>query len=297
MNHPGIYDEIEILPVALLQQQRPLVNELRKLADSLKLDFGWHYLLDLVWIISRLGTVRGKRIIDAGAGTGVIQWYLAEKGAEVISVDRASRANLPLRFRQRFKVRGLRQSPIPDLNTPRQTVKNGLSGSPGGFATQAREITRSLSPQRATGAVVIYNQDLQNLADIADASVDTVVSVSALEHNPRENLPNVVKELGRVIKPGGALVATLGAARDLDWFHEPSSGWCYSEASLRRIFDLPASAPANYDRYDELFQSLRNCAELRDNLARFYFTSGNNGMPWGKWDPQYQPVGVCKLIR
>ena len=38
-------------------------------------------------------------------------------------------------------------------------------------------------------------------------------------------------------------------------------------------------------------------AELRDNLASFYFRSGDNGMPWGKWDPQYQPVGVCKVKR
>ena len=30
-------------------------------------------------------------------------------------------------------------------------------------------------------------------------------------------------------------------------------------------------------------------------LAAFYARSGDNGMPWGKWDPQYQPVGVCKV--
>ena len=34
---------------------------------------------------------------------------------------------------------------------------------------------------------------------------------------------------------------------------------------------------------------------VRDNLARFYFQSGDNGMPWGKWDPQYQSVGVRKI--
>jgi len=40
---------------------------------------------------------------------------------------------------------------------------------------------------------------------------------------------------------------------------------------------------------------LVTCQELRDHLAEFYFLSGDNGMPWGKWDPQYQPVGVCKV--
>ena len=90
-------------------------------------------------------------------------------------------------------------------------------------------------------------------------------------------------------------IATLGAAKEQDWFHEPSKGWCYTEATLRDIFDLPADCPSNYDRYDELFKSLRNCSELRDNLADFYFKSGNNGMPWGIWDPKYQPVGMVKV--
>ena len=86
-------EKIEILPVTLLDQQRDTVTELKQLARSLRLDFGWHYLLDLTWIITQLGPVDGKRILDAGAGTGVLQWYLADHGAHVISVDRFSRAS------------------------------------------------------------------------------------------------------------------------------------------------------------------------------------------------------------
>ncbi len=129
---------------------------------------------------------------------------------------------------------------------------------------------------------------------IADNTVDTVVAVSSLEHNTPDGLSAVVSELMRVLKPGGLLLATLGATRDRDWFHEPSQGWCYTEASLRSLFRLPPGAPSNYAQYDDLFSDLRNCDELRLNLADFYFRSGNNGMPWGKWDPQYQSVGVCK---
>jgi hypothetical protein len=44
-------------------------------------------------------------------------------------------------------------------------------------------------------------------------------------------------------------------------------------------------------------EKLRACTELRENLASFYFRSGENGMPWGKWDPQYQSVGVLKVKR
>jgi ubiquinone/menaquinone biosynthesis C-methylase UbiE len=105
----------------------------------------------------------------------------------------------------------------------------------------------------------------------------------------------VVQELMRVLKPGGVLLATLTAGKDQDWWHEASSGWCYTDHTLRQLFDLPLDAPSNYGRYDELFAALKDCAELRDNLASFYFRSEDKGMPGGVWDPQYQPVGVCKV--
>ncbi len=121
------------------------------------------------------------------------------------------------------------------------------------------------------------------------------MAVSALEHNTPEGLQQVVVELMRVLKPGGKLIATLCAAPDQDRWHAASSGWCYTDASLRRLFFLPPETPSNYGHYDELFSALVSCTELRDHLAAFYFRSGDNGMPWGKWDPQYIPVGVCKI--
>ena len=290
-----LQEKIEILSVDLLDQHRPLVTALRKLAHTLRLDFGWHYLLDLTWIINRLGITKGKCILDAGAGTGVLQWYLADRGAEVLSVDRMSRANLPLRFRSRFRVTGLRTQ---DLTPSYQVFRDNFSRSVNFRAkmtSQARDLISVAEPRRTSGRVVIYNQDLKSLREIQEDSLDAVVAVSALEHNPPEDLNIVVKELMRVLKPGGVLLATLGAARDQDWYHRPSSGWCYTDASLRSYFDLPANVPSNYSLYDELFESLRGCTELRTNLARFYFQSGDNGMPWGIWDPKYQTVGVCKI--
>jgi len=288
-------ENIKILPVSLLDDNRAKVGKLKQLARQLGLEFGWHYLLDLTWIIQQLGPVKGKRIMDAGAGTGIMQWYLAEEGAQVLSVDRASRANLPLRFRRRYRVSGLRKQ---DLLPFRRTIRSSLLGTgklKARLASQRRDLISLGSRQRAYGQVTIYNQDLKNLAEIPDNSLDAVVAVSALEHNSPNDLPQVVGELLRVLKPGAPLLATLGAAPGVDWFHIPSQGWCYTDASLRRCFQLAPETPSNYASYDELFTSLRDCAELRDNLARFYFQSGENGMPWGKWDPQYQPVGVNKI--
>jgi SAM-dependent methyltransferase len=135
-----------------------------------------------------------------------------------------------------------------------------------------------------SGQVIIYNQDLTDLVDIQDKSVDAIVAVSSLEHNSPENLEQVVSELQRVLKPGRPMYATLACAKDKDWYHESSQGWCYNEQTLRRIFDLKDDIPTNFDH-----------KELKEDLASFYFRSGDNGMPWGKWDPQYQPVGICKI--
>lgn len=293
-------EKIEILPVALLEQNRLLVAELKQLADSLNLEFGWHYLLDLCWIINQLGEVGGKAVMDAGAGVGTLQWHLASHGARVISVDRDSRAHLPARLRQRFHVQGLRGGGQTDLFPwPQATARNlrQLPGLKPRMAFLGRELASLLTPSRIPGEVMIYNQDLNDLRDLPDGSLDAVASLSALEHNSPEAVGEVVQELLRVLKPGGLLVATLGAAKEADWFHAPSKGWCYTEASLRRIFDLEESVPSNYDDYDAHFAALRDCAELRDNLASFYYRSGDNGMPWGIWDPQYQSVGVCKQKR
>ncbi|OGO28918.1 MAG: hypothetical protein A2Z16_04925 [Chloroflexi bacterium RBG_16_54_18] len=300
-NAPSSEDCIEILPVDLLDHHRPLVENLKDFSRSVGVELGWHYLLDLVWIITRLDLLTNKNLLDAGAGTGVLQWFLAQQGANVTSVDRMSRAALPLRFRRRFRVQGLRTE---DLLPARQVFLAGFRRGSTGTAQkgglrrltlQLRELAGYYFSNPVKGCVRIYNQDLSNLEDIQTGSIDMVLAVSALEHNSRASLRIVVKELMRVLKPGGRLIATLVAGKNEDIWHVPSQAWCYTDKTLKQIFDLPEATPSNYSQYDSLFASLRDCGELRDGLAKFYFKSGTSGMPWGKWDPQYQPVGVCKI--
>lgn len=292
-------DKIELLSVELLEAHRPLTEQLKKMSAELFIELGWHYLLDLIWIINQLGEVQGKKILDAGAGIGLLQWYLAERGADVISVDRQNRAFLPLQLRARFPVQGLREKDLAPLFAVLFAPGDEQIPFFRRLAAKTAQMYRSayclLRRQYVHGRVIIYNQDLCNLEEIAGNSIDVVVAVSALEHNPPEKLPLIVNELMRVLKPEGALLATLTAAHKEDWFHKPSQGWCYTEATLRNLFGLDVEAQSNYDEYEALMMLLRENAELRDHLASFYFKSGDNGMPWGKWDPQYQPVGIRKI--
>jgi SAM-dependent methyltransferase len=236
-------------------------------------------------------------VLDAGAGLGLSQWYLAEHGAKVYSVDRLSRAGLPLYLRKRYSVTGVRVRdllPVPQFLDPfnrsvgaRERVRNVLRS--------LKSILLRLPPGRAPGEVRIYNQDLAHLAGIPDGSVDWLVSVSSLEHNAPQDLGAVIDELFRVLKPGGALVATLAAAKEKDWLHVPSASWCYTDETLIQLFKLAPDVPSNFGRFDELMKSVHACKELRRSLSYHYFLSGKNGMPWGKWNPVYLPVGVVKV--
>ena len=292
-------DKIEIFDSEILNIYQPLVDDFNALSRELHIGLGWHYLLDLSWTAQQLNPTQGMYVLDAGAGMGVMQWWLAEQGVDVISADRQTRRNLPISFRQRYRIQNMRKEDLgsklnlydvlPSLSPLRWHLY------PQKLITSIRHLRYKPEIDSVRGTVYIYNHDLKSMTDIPDESVDAIVSISALEHNLPDELKDCVTELMRVLKPGGKLIATMAAAKEEDWFHEPSKGWCYTEATLREIFDLPSDCPSNYDRCDELFESLRNCSELRNNLADFYFRSGNNGMPWGIWDPKYQPVGVVKI--
>lgn len=292
-------DKIEILSVDLLEEQPDLVREFRDIASRYGLELGWHYALDLAWIASHLGDPRGMQIMDAGAGTGVMQWWLAGKGAEVVSVDRIDRRDLSCRFRLAYNVRSL--SPR-DLHPVWRLIPYRLAdlSNPLGYRLRGAlraVVTNFIIPfsPKAAGHITFYRQDLARLTAIPDDNFDAIVSVSALEHNRPDELEQMVNEITRVLKPGGVILATLVAARGEDWLHEPSGGWCYSDQNLRRVFKLSQDAQSNYEEYDILFSKLYACDDLRENLPSEVFESGDNGMPWGIWDPKYQPVGVLKV--
>ena len=286
-----VHDRIEILPSSLTSSHRAEAERFRRLAGELDVGYGWHYLLDFVWASTQLRAVRGTRLLDAGAGWGVMQWWLADEGADVVSVDLESRAHIEDRFRRWCRLAGVREGDYGRRPLPR---------APRNPMRWPRYAARLLPPSRDAGyshrgSVVFYTSDLRAMPDIASESVDAVVSISALEHIDQGDLTACVGELLRVLKPGGLLVATVGASSGDDWYHEPSKGWCFSEASLRRIFRLADGAPSNFDRYDDLMRQLRENEYLKSNLHPMYFATGDSGMPWGQWNPQYQSVGVVKV--
>ena len=111
--------ELRLLSVDLLAQEASLVREFRGKAQKLGLGLGWHYLLDLSWAARRLRPRAPMWVLEAGAGFGLMQWWLADRGANVLSVDRGRRCDLPLRLRARHSVVGWRDGDLGPLPTLR----------------------------------------------------------------------------------------------------------------------------------------------------------------------------------
>jgi len=111
---------------------------------------------------------------------------------------------------------------------------------------------------------VVGTADLRRLP-LEPGSVDGVVSISALEHNDVAALGEIVDVLFKAIRPGGALLATVGGARDGDWFHESSHGWCMTEANASQR--LPSRLGRSV-QLRALERAFREAAELGEAARR-----------------------------
>lgn len=320
-------EKIEILSEEFFESHRNEMEIVEQFQSRFSPVLGWHYLLDLAWILREIRSCLqpGALILDAGAGSGILQLILAELGYNVISADFVGR-EFSQEYLKRYK--GI----IHHLNSQRSSMGNRYTrhiasvynrekrgilaqlsrlGTRIGLGSGSLDAvhTHRFTPQmleRAPlfqgdasnncGRIFLYRCDLKQMPLIPDGYVDAVVSLSALEHNQHDSVESCVAELVRVVKISGRLVITVSASQSEDWFHEPSKGWCYSETSLKRLFQLPEKVTSNFYRKNELYEKLKSeNSELRTRLAPAYFESGDNGMPWGRWNPVYQPVGIVKI--
>ena len=279
------------------------------LRDTGRAKVGWHYFVDLAWIYSRVKDLqKGANILDAGGGSGPTQFLLAELGFNVTNIDLFHREpSAPMRKRYGMEVRSL-PSFSPTMYSDQVENWGGWSALGRlkrriGSTRLVKDIRGALSGRRhdiwrviaglegaEIGKLTLLRGNLRSVPEVASNSFDAVVSLSSLEHVPSEHLSEVVSEISRLLKPGGRwMVTTSGTERADTWFHEPSKGNCFSEAGLLDYFGAEKHGEQNPE---QILRHYRDSAYLQENLAGFYRKSGNSGMPWGKWNPTYIPVGI-----
>lgn len=272
-------------------------------------ELGWHYITDIVWMYQRFkGWNQDFKILDAGGGGGPIQYLLAEMGFNVTNID-LHLPPVPRCFRSRYRTT---RSTLPSFkptnynefleNFPAIRLRNRLIEwmrqswlfqiAKSSFYNRVHDKWRADSgtqlPKPGELQWVVGN--LCHMPEIASGTFDAVVSMSAWEHIPSNLLPTALQEIRRVLKPDAQWAVTTSATDSAETiYHEPSLSQCFSEDDLKRLF---AAGPANSQRPTSILQKYQNCTYLQTHLASFYKSSGKNGMPWGKWDPQYIPVGL-----
>jgi SAM-dependent methyltransferase len=273
---------------------------------------GWHYIIDLTWIYAHARRwPAGLRVLDAGGGRGPAQFLLAEMGFDVTNIDLmhtppgiafqrryglaaevlASHVATPysrhvLAFGSLWRVvRSARKSLLEsamlrESTARRYAVRHERWRAAHGFTT------------RPVGHIRWLAGNLCAMPELASGSFDAVVSLSALEHIPGEHLPAAISEIERVVRPGGKwAVTTSGTERAGTWYHVPSQGYCFSQDDLGRLF---GARPLNDASPADILGKYRDSRYLKENLAFQYRLSGKNGMPWGRWNPSYVPVGLAR---
>jgi ubiquinone/menaquinone biosynthesis C-methylase UbiE/predicted O-methyltransferase YrrM len=290
-------DKIEILSIDIVDEYKELADLIYTLGSNLQIGMGWHYILDIVWIVKNIKDLpKGSLVLDAGGGNGLLQFVLASLGYKIISVDFSPRIP-PQICKMNWDIVEI-DSGIDFDNEYIRHLKENFTAAKKTDQSPINELSiadfENILNQNKK--IIYYRSDFTNMELIKDGSIDCIVSLSALEHNNPESIKDAVREFNRVLKPNSRMLITVSAADKEDWFHEESKGWCFTEKSIVDQFGFE-DYESNYNLYADLFDKLRDGKGLRENLAPFYFKSANNGMPWGIWNPKYQPVGIIKVKR
>lgn len=129
-----------------------------------------------------LGDLGGRLVLDAGCGGGLVARGLVEAGAVVVGLDQSAHS----------------------LQVARRAVAAVAAGSSGGAAAGVGSPGSGRPAAGAAGAGRFHaaGGQLERLP-LADGVFDAVVAPDVLEHVP--DLPAVVRELSRVLAPGGSL--------------------------------------------------------------------------------------------
>lgn len=271
---------------------------------------GWHYITDIVWIYSKLKDwPRDLRILDAGGGHGPLQFLLTEMGFEVVNIDLLL-GKPSIEYHRRY---GTSVTTLPSFSST--SYLDYLSAR--SFGRSFKEMVRRCifyglyKRHVADKYVRVHNKwrssvgfdnrpvgklewvigNLCHMPEIESHRFDAIVSLSSIEHIPFEKLQAAICELNRVSRESAKwALTTSGTEKRTTWFHKESQGHCFSVSDIERIFD---AHPIRNQEPLQILDKYRRCDYLRRNVARFYRSSGANGLPWGVWDPKYIPIGIC----
>jgi 2-polyprenyl-3-methyl-5-hydroxy-6-metoxy-1,4-benzoquinol methylase len=139
---------------------------------------------DYAWAIVHSKVQKGMTVLDAGAGRGFLQYYLARLGVNIHSID----------------VSPLESKFIRKLHAIAYQMKIPIKQNP-------YRVTKKL--QRRYKTHLEYRFESVSALSYPDNFFDQVFSMSVLEHLDAATLRSGLREMSRVLKPRGLLVLTI----------------------------------------------------------------------------------------
>ena len=313
-------EKIELLDISLLDDEIKL-KEIDHWLKVLNWPNGWHYDLDIIWTLKnleRLNIAPGATVIDAGGGLGVTQFVLAARGYNVISLDFGERKkpkyakgifNIECIDRDlgdykheymefmRFDQRPAEQASIPIISKIKAYIKqpSKIIYRIGSSVRQRYNphYLHELRCEHVDYGKITFLRGTFNDMPIEDNKADALISISAFEHNTFEDMAGSVIEFNRVIKPGAHMMVTTSAAREKDWYHEPSKGWNFTQQTLSKWFGVTDNI--SFD-YEPTFKRIKDSTKLQKRISPYYRYSTKSGLPYAKLeDAKYCPVGIIRV--
>jgi len=283
--------EIQLLNASLLADEKTL-EELSYWLGVMNRPNGWHYDLDHIWILSELekaGIKPGATILDAGAGQGVLQYLLASRGYNVISLDFSPR-RIPNRTVGIFSINGDGSTAIDYQHSYMGVINYGGGKTAGLLRKISMErlkkiptyIRRNIHSHilwlkerfvvnhEQYGHITYIRAPFHDIP-LSDAVADAVVSVSAIEHADIELFRDNIDSLTRLLKPASPMLLTTSATKDENSsYNETVSGWCFSR---KHIVQLLPECSGELDGY-ACEQSLLNSKKFISRIDKYYFQKG-----------------------
>lgn len=266
------------------------------------LQIGWHYIVDIITIYSKVKDLpQDINILDAGGGDGPMQYLLLEMGYNVYNVDIYQKKNnsiIDKRYKTKYQTLNSYES-----STYFEHLKNLDKEENFILSTKIKiylklfflKIWKILFVKNnATGILYKITGNIVDMPEIENSKFDVTISVSVIEHINIEKTNTLINEIDRVTKSNGLiLITTSGTNKDQSWFHEPSQGWCFSEKDLTEIFKIVKDCNLTPDYMLELYSKNKF---LKNNLAKFHESSKNCGMPLGIYKPEYFPILISNDV-
>ena len=277
---------------------------------------GWHYDLDIIWILKELeknNINKGATILDAGAGLGITQFILSYLGYNVISLDFSDR-KLPNFARNIFDIKIINNSQFnyehEYMNFVKYNAENRVNKieevNSYSFFTKLKnifvnqiyrsrnyfyylsEISKSNS---SYGKITFIRAAFHNI-QLEENSVDAVISVSAIEHADKNLLRENLNEFRRVVKDSGPILISTSANDDLlqDTYHTKTKGICFSKKSVADFGEN-----LNFEDYDysSTEKDLLGSTLFMDRIDRYYTQDPLSDFYNGKINKfPYLPVGI-----